>query len=181
MLGIWINQLLKSEILLQTACTDIYLLYQVFLPCIFFPQCCSTYLSVEFKPADSQVHPGEALISSDGVDLNELVLSYGRAHRSVRLVVVQVEGFLWNKQVSFEYWMCSLQGALFRLDLFYLCPPVIPSEATSFKKQIVKDVGMVCFLTLGLLLLAQWVNMEKVKTFSLRLAHANTDIQYRTF
>lgn len=35
------------------------------------------YLGVEFKSPDSQVHPREALISSDGVDLNELVLPYG--------------------------------------------------------------------------------------------------------
>lgn len=57
-----------------------------------------SYLSVEFEPADAQVHPGEALVSSDGVDLNELVLPYGGAHRPVRLVVVQVEGFLQHRQ-----------------------------------------------------------------------------------
>ena len=56
------------------------------------------YLCVEFEPADAEVSPGEALVSSDGVDLNELVLSDGRAHRSVRLVVVQVEGLLEHKQ-----------------------------------------------------------------------------------
>lgn len=56
-----------------------------------------SYLCVEFESSDSQVHPCEALVSSDGVNLNELVLPYGWAHRSVRLVVVQVESFLQNK------------------------------------------------------------------------------------
>lgn len=62
--------------------------------------CWCSYLSVEFKPADPQVHPREALVGSDGVNLNELVLPYGRAYRSVRLVVVQVKGFLKDKQDS---------------------------------------------------------------------------------
>lgn len=33
-------------------------------------------LGVELQPADPQVHPREALVGSDGVDLDELVLSY---------------------------------------------------------------------------------------------------------
>lgn len=56
--------------------------------------CCWSYLRVEFESADSQVHPREALISSNGVNLYELVLPYGWAHCSVWLVVVQIESFL---------------------------------------------------------------------------------------
>lgn len=51
-------------------------------------------LGVELQPADAQVHPCEALVCSDGVDLDELVLPYGGAGGPVRLVVVQVEGLL---------------------------------------------------------------------------------------
>lgn len=52
-------------------------------------------LGVELEPADPQVHPGEALVCSDGVDLGELALPYGGgAHGSVGLVVEQVEGLL---------------------------------------------------------------------------------------
>lgn len=56
--------------------------------------CCWSYLRVEFESADSQVHPREALISSNGVNLYKLVLPYGWAHRSVWLVIVQIESFL---------------------------------------------------------------------------------------
>lgn len=56
--------------------------------------CCCSYLSIEFESADSQVHPSEALISSNGVNLYELVFPYGWAYCSIRLIVVEVEGFL---------------------------------------------------------------------------------------
>lgn len=60
---------------------------------------CGSNLSVELEPANPQVHPREALVCSDGVDLDELVLADGGAHGSVRLIVVQVEGFL-REQVA---------------------------------------------------------------------------------
>lgn len=59
-----------------------------------FAWCRCSNLGVELQPADAQVHPREALVRGDGVDLDELVFPYGRPYGSVRLVVVQVEGFL---------------------------------------------------------------------------------------
>lgn len=67
--------------------------------------CCSSNLGVEFQSADPQVHPREALISSDGVNLAELVLPYARAYGSVGLVVVQVEGFLREKAPVSAVWL----------------------------------------------------------------------------
>ncbi len=64
------------------------------------------YLCVEFESADSQVHTCETLISSDGVDLNKMVLPDGRAYCSIRLIVVEIKGFLRIKE--FTLYKCML-------------------------------------------------------------------------
>lgn len=54
----------------------------------------STHLCVQLKPPHSQIHVGEALVSCDGVDLGELILSEAGSHIMFCLAVVEVEGLL---------------------------------------------------------------------------------------